>query len=513
MTGVKKSLTTHVAMIFTILLVVIFIFMVIVNGTFLRRYFQDRKEKDIVECYVRMNRLFSGEGIDVSSDEFDAEFSRIATGKDMSVIVVDSSFHVTKASGDDDERVLRRMMSYVLKDDPNYLFNMSEDGEKPFERPDDVIIETGSNYEIRMSTDPRIDDQFLELVGTLEGGYIIMIRSAALGIRNNVSVSTRFLIYMALITVIFGAVLINIVTKRITKPILELADLSDKMTNLDFEAKYKGNDPSEIGLLGDRMNRMSETIEHTIAELKTANNELKNDLEKREHLDEMRSDFISNVSHELKTPLALIQGYAEGLKDEVNEDPESRDYYCDVIIDEAGRMNRMVKNLLTLNQLEFGKDVVDMECFDLAELVKNYVASAKILIEQSGVEVSIEGEERLFVWGDEYRIEEVVINYFTNAIHYAAGEKKVVITLEKKGENARFSIFNTGDPIPEDVMEQIWDKFYKADKARSREYGGSGVGLSIVKAIMELHHMPYGACNAEGGVCFWFELEYKNSFV
>ena len=258
------------------------------------------------------------------------------------------------------------------------------------------------------------------------------------------------------------------------------------------------------------MNSLSKSLEQTISELKTANLELQQDIQKKEEIDLQRREFIGNVSHELKTPIALILGYAEGLKEGITDDPESMNYYLEVIGDEAERMNRMVKNLMTLSELESGNQHVTMERFDLVALVRNYINSADILIKEQNVSLSITSPESLFVWGDEFKIEEVVMNYFSNAIHHVSGEKKEIrIYVEQMGEKARVTVFNTGSHIPEEDLEHIWDKFYKVDKARTRAYGGSGVGLSIVKAIMTGLKQEYGAENVEDGVSFWFELNTK----
>ena len=178
------------------------------------------------------------------------------------------------------------------------------------------------------------------------------------------------------------------------------------MTQLDFDAKYipVRHVSREIDELGNSMNELSETLEETISELKTANVSLQQDIEKKEQIDEMRKEFLSNVSHELKTPLALIQGYAEGLKEEVNaEDPSGRDFYCDVIIDESNKMNDMVKKLLTLNQLEFGNDVINMERFDICDLIANYLTNADILIRQHDAKVVFEPQKPVYVWSDEFK--------------------------------------------------------------------------------------------------------------
>ena len=222
---------------------------------------------------------------------------------------------------------------------------------------------------------------------------------------------------------------------------------------------------------------------------------------------ERQQTFFQNASHELKTPIALIQGYAEGLQDNINDDEESRQFYCDVIIDEAGKMNQMVKKLLTLNQLEFGNDQVNMERFDLTSLIQGVIQSSQILAQQAEVEIMFHQTEPLHVWGDEFKVEEVITNYVTNAIHYAKNEKKIDIRCTQENGVIRTSVFNTGDAIPEEELDKIWIKLYKVDKARTREYGGSGIGLSIVKAIMESMNQQCGVKNYDNGVEFWFTLD------
>ena len=242
---------------------------------------------------------------------------------------------------------------------------------------------------------------------------------------------------------------------------------------------------------------------------RTANNQLQHDIEQKEKLEDMRNEFLGNVSHELKTPIALIQGYAEGLKEGINDDPESTEFYCNVIIDEAGKMNRMVKNLLILNQLEFGSDEVEFERFDIVKLVKGVIASCDILIQQAEANIDFIAGESAYVWADEFKTEQVVRNYLTNAIHHAENEKRIEVKIIRTEGKVRVSVFNSGKPIPEEDIPKLWDKFYKVDKAHTREYGGNGIGLSIVKAIMESFHQGYGVKNYDNGVEFWFELDAK----
>ena len=254
---------------------------------------------------------------------------------------------------------------------------------------------------------------------------------------------------------------------------------------------------------------MSARLEQTILELKTANLELKRDIEQKTRIDEMRREFLANVSHELKTPIALVQGYAEGLKEGVNDDSETMEWYCDVIIDEASKMNLMVKKLLTLNQIEAGREQLSMEHFDLIPVIRGVLNSYKLPIEQKEAKLVLESPKSLYIWADEYMAEEVIRNYVGNALNHLDGERKILVFVERRGDKACIQVRNTGALIPEGDIGRIWDKFYKVDKARTREYGGSGIGLSIVRAVMESHGCAYGVKNEEDGVSFFCEFDCK----
>ena len=540
---ISRSIRTQFSIIFAALLLGMMLLCLFVNNVFLEKYYKRDKCLVLEETYSYLDDMYS-EGDEEDSEEFDAEFEHLCNTNNVAVLVVNASLETVKASMHEDKDISMRLFSYIFKDDPNYLFlgpenpggeGVSENGmpgphgqpspdDKNFKdkgkeaseggrgRRDDMtgqVYKETDNYVIMTSRDPRLGTDYIELMGTLSNGHLVMIRTAVESIKESAKLANRFLLYVGISVGVMGLLLIYLVTRKITDPILTLAEISRRMTNLDFEARYTGDDKDEIGYLGAHMNELSATLEKTISELKTANNELKVDLEKREQIDDMRSDFISNVSHELKTPLAIIQGYAEGLKEGINDDPEGSEFYCDVIIDEAAKMNKMVQNLLKLNHLEFGRDIVTMEHFDLAALLRNYLSSATILTEKTDVKIEVQCPESLYVWGDEYHIEEVLTNYFSNAVHYVKKDGCIRICLESRDGSARLSVFNSGEPISAEAGDKIWDKFYKADKARSREYGGSGVGLSIVKAIMEAHHKPYGYTNLEDGVEFWFELDCK----
>ncbi len=352
--------------------------------------------------------------------------------------------------------------------------------------------------------------EYVESWGQLKNGCYFLIRTPLESIRESVSISNSFYLYVGITIIVISGILIWIITKKITKPISELTLLSTKMSELDFDAKYQSHSGNEIDELGENFNRMSEQLEKTISELKSANNELQKDIENKERIDQMRQEFLNNVSHELKTPIALVQGYAEGLKENISDDPESREFYCDVIMDEASKMNKLVKNLLTLNQLESGRDEVMMERFDIVSLIRGVLQSMDIMIQQKEAKVSFEADNPLYVWADEFKIEEVVTNYTSNALNHLDGAREIEIRIIPEGDRVKITVFNTGTPIPEEDVPKLWNKFFKVDKARTREYGGSGIGLSIVKAIMEGLHQEYGVQNYDNGVEFWFTLDVKN---
>lgn len=338
---------------------------------------------------------------------------------------------------------------------------------------------------------------------------IIYLRSNTGSITESVKIANEFLAYVGIIAAIIGSIAMFIITKRFTKPILDLSKIAQKMSDLNFDVKYNVDTKDEIGELGSCINTLSDKLEATIMELKQANNELMTDIQRKTEIDEMRKEFLSNVSHELKTPIALIQGYAEGLKENINEDEESRDYYCEVIMDEANKMNNMVKKLLSLNELEFGNNQVNYDRFDIVNLINSVLSSTDILFKQKEVTLHFEQPEPVYVWADEFLIEQILTNYISNALNHVSGQKIIEIKLIPRGDTIRIAVFNTGNVIPEDELNKVWIKFYKVDKARTREYGGSGIGLSIVKAIMNSHNKECGVINRQIGVEFWFELDTK----
>lgn len=465
--------------------------LLIINVTFLEPYYIRNKENAFFDTYDELNHVVMNELLE--NEEVTGILVKRAEKNNISFIISDAESQNKYTNVHDKEMLWNQLMGYLL----NQTQKMGE------------VLETGDNYQLLKSRDPWNETDYLVMWGDFEDGSQFLMRSPLESIEESADMTNRFLLYIGGVLILVAGVCVWYFSKKLTDPILELAILSDKMADLDFDAKYTSGGENEIGELGANFNRMSEKLESTISELKKANNRLLKDIEQKDRLEQMRNDFLGNVSHELKTPIALIQGYAEGLKEGITDDPKNMEFYCDVIIDESAKMNQMVKNLLTLNQLEFGDEDMVFDRFDLTEVIRGVLQSMEILARQNDLRVIFRQTESVYVWADEFKTEQVVRNYISNAFHHASGDKVIEVKLTRNEKKTRVSVFNTGNPIPEKDLAHIWEKFYKVDKAHTREYGGNGIGLSIVKAIMESFRQDYGVRNYDNGVEFWFELDVE----
>ena len=483
--GRKHSVKKRIAYTFIATMAATLLIIGLINYFFLGSFYIRDKEHILAESFQKLNATGG------DSDDIPDTFEQFCVTNNLKVIITGPELSSFVYSNATDRQSLQTLIFGLISGN---------------EQANTKVVDSKDNYQIQKFYDSHADAEYLQIIGWFDNGNCYFARCPLESITDAVGLSNQFYLFIGIPIIIIGAIVIWIITRQIVRPVQELTEISKKMAALDFDARYVSGGKDEIGELGNNFNVMSEQLEQAISELKSANVELQKDIDKKTQIDEMRREFLSNVTHELKTPIALIQGYAEGLKDNINDDEESREFYCYVIIDEAAKMNEMVKKLLTLNQLEFGNDTLTMERFDLTELVKGVVTSSGILLKQKDITVTYP-EESVYVWADEFKVEEVMTNYLSNAINHADFEKHIEVTYEKKEDSVRVCVFNTGNPIPEEDLPNIWDKFYKVDKARTREYGGSGIGLSIVKAIMESHHRECGAKNRENGVEFWFELD------
>ena len=372
-------------------------------------------------------------------------FVRFCSASGLTYCVTDSTMSYWNTNAPDGDRMASKLFGILLGKEEEYT---------------EVLLQR-DGYTLMRDADRFSGIPMLELWGVMDGGSYFLVSTPLQSITDAVRISNRFNLYIGLAGIVLGALVMWLVSGR---------------------------------------------LERQIAALQSEKEALQKDIEEKERMDAMRRDFLSDVSHELKTPISLIRGYAEGLKDGVRTDPESRAFYCDVIMDEAEKMHHLVQDITALNQLESGRVELDIESFDLHEVIRGVLSSLDVMIREAGAQVTFAASGPLLVKGDRFRIGEVVTNYLTNAIHHLEGGNQIEITCLVEGDTVTTTVFNEGAPIPDAERENIWIKFYKVDKARTRAYGGSGIGLSIVKAIMDAHGQTCGFENFENGVAFRFTL-------
>lgn len=463
-----------------------------INQYFLERYYMHNKQAEFKRVYQSL--VGAAQENTLSTIEFLRQMSGETEKGNIGIVILDQSTDMLYTNENDSQLLSRRLMNYTFEQE--YV-----QAEK--------VLESTPSYVIGIVHSANTQTEYLEMWGRIGNGYLFLMQSPLENMRESVDIANSFLLYVGMCVTLLGAISVWYLSKKFSKPILELTAVSKRMAELEFDIKYQGDEENEIGMLGQNFNVMSKKLEDTIVELKNANYALRRDIERKDNMESVRTEFVGNVSHELKTPIALIQGYAEGLKDNVNVNEDSREFYCDVIMDEADKMNRLVRALLTLNQFEVGINDTQYERFQITELIAGVIQSCEILLKQREVTIHFEKQEDVYVLADQFKTEQVLRNYINNAIHHAEEKSVIDVNVVKGKGKVRVGIFNVGKPIPEEDIAHIWDKFYKVDKSHAREYGGNGLGLSIVKAIMTSFHQEYGVQNHENGVEFWFELDIQ----
>ena len=470
-----------------VVILVIILSLVLINSIVLENFYIYSKTATIKQVYQKVNDYYNTENTNV---DLETELKKIAYKNNFDILIKTDTNLIIFTS---DREFLSS--TYILKD-------INEIKSKSIE-------ENETKINVKVTTDEVNNISYMFLTGILDNGYVLYIRMPISPIEESVKISNTVLLMIGGITLVVAGIIASFISRKFTNPILQLNDIANKMAKLDFSKKYRITDTEdEINELGRSINTMSDKLEATIKELQKNNIELEKDIEEKSKIDEMRKQFISDVSHELKTPIALIQGYAEGLIENVNSDEESRKFYAEVILDETNKMDKLVKQLLELMKLEYGKREFDNEKFNINELINEVLRKCSVMINEKNIKVYFENKEPIYVYADEFYMDQIITNYLTNAIKHAEEvekETKIEIKVEKVGNKIRVSVFNTGENIPEEDLQRIWGRFYKIDSSRNRQDGGSGIGLALVKAIMNNYQNEYGVKNKKNGVEFYFD--------
>lgn len=315
-----------------------------------------------------------------------------------------------------------------------------------------------------------------------------------------------------LINILFAAIFVLVTSILIIyenlyiKPILTVNQVTKKMAQLDFSERCPKSTLKEINELGKSINHLSSALDMSLVDLREKNKQLQLDIYNEQQLDKAKNEFISNASHELKTPISIIQGYAEGLKIGIN-DGDDVDEYCDIIMEEAQKMNALVIKLLEICQYESGAHKLRKENFNILYVTESLLNPRIKLLKEEGITLCININPEYEAYADISSIDTIINNYVSNAVSHTVGEKLILICCKDIGDKYRFSVFNSGKNIADEDIGRIWDSFYRADKAHSRASGRFGLGLSFVKSIQELHDNDYGVFNRPNGVEFWIDID------
>lgn len=366
-------------------------------------------------------------------------------------------------------------------------------------------ISDSARFEIQKQSDD--DVEYLALRTHLKGDYWAVIKVVKTSMDTAAAMASNFVFPICIVALICVLGACFVFARRFSRPITQMNTIARNMSRFDFSQKVEVRSKDEIGQLAESINILSDNTSMLLEDLRSKNEQLEKDIATERSLEKMRKEFVSNVSHELKTPIAIIQGYAEGLRLNVAGDEERRKVYCDIIESESYKMDHLVRQLLDLSQIETGQTAVNKSVFDISAMIYSIADRIKSITEDEDASIEVLCDDVIRpVFADEMRMTQVITNFLNNAVSHAKYEKKVQISLEEMTDTYRISVFNTGDHIAEECIEHIWESFYRADKARSRETGNYGLGLSIVKGIMNLHNAKYGVNNVDGGVTFWFDV-------
>ena len=292
------------------------------------------------------------------------------------------------------------------------------------------------------------------------------------------------LIFVSVIFILFAIVLAFLVSKRISRPLVEINTTIKQLARRNYNVEFNSRGYLEANELSDTLNLTRDELRKT---------------------DNLRQELIANVSHDLRTPLTMITGYGEVMRDVPGENtPEN----VQVIIDEANRLTTLVNDMLDLSKLQSGAIELETEQFCLTDEINEIFLRYTKLIEQEGYNISFKFDKNVYVNADRIKLGQVIYNFINNAVNHCGEDKTVIVTQKANDKRVRVEVEDHGEGIPEDKLEYIWDRYYKVDKDHKRGVIGTGLGLSIVKNILDLHGARYGVKSKQGsGSVFWFEMD------
>ena len=379
------------------------------------------------------------------------------------------------------------------------------ESERPFEQPPQPMQPEGYQRDPEVQRIHRVDKEVLVINGIIKSGdavRYVSIETPVAAISGMVSVMNELILLIAAIVVILGCIAAYVYAKRFSRPIISVSQTAKQVAAMDFSARAdEQNSTAELADLAVSINTMSGRLEVFINELMEKNRRLAEDNERLEREEAMRRSFVANISHDLKSPLAVLGGYAEMMK----EQTAGLDHAacCDIIIEETARMNEMIGSMLEVSALENGLKMLKIEPIDLGETVRELMSVEQPLFDKKEQRLLTFIDADVQVMADEEALLRAIRNVLVNARAHTAAKGVVAVTVTREGKDAVISVYNDGAPIPSDQLEQIWESFYRTDEARTRDGElNVGLGLYIVRAVIRAHGGSCYATNEPQGVRF-----------
>lgn len=473
---VRMSIKNKLFLIITAVLSINIIVILLFGVSFLEQYYISTKKRELDSYHKQIEISYQKE--DYQSINYALQNCTI---NNITILLLDTSskqiiYSSARPGKDNDNPDVQLWLSRIMQQD---ILSQLE--------VEDPIIEVNDyNTDGDICLYSKMDDSTYLLMDT-PLAYITATAQTAM----------QFFLILSFFTLVIGLTVTYLVSKRIAKPIKEIDNTARRISNMDFSQRCDIHTGDEIEVLATSVNSMADDLEKNIALLK-------NNLIQVEQANRAHKLFVANVSHDFKTPLSLITAYSEALKDGTYTDV---DEICDILLEQSDRMNHMVNQLLTLSQLESGTIRFDFRPFAINDLILSSIKNFEILLKKQGIQLQVHLVEDIIVQGDYNRILQVFTNLFENAIKYVDNAHLIQIWSVCKANHIRIHLCNSHAPIEQEELYHLFEMFYKSDKSRNAKKNSYGIGLAIVKNILDAHHQKYGVYNAEKGIVFWFELE------
>ena len=482
--GQKNSLRYKLILLSVGVLALYYVLVALFSILFMEPYYLHRVEQTLVNAYYTLTDLDEFNVSTVSQLE-ESNLTFVIADIDTMEIVYNSQMpdHFAR---DYMHRILPGIRDQALSTGASYTINS-----------DEMLQHTTSG--VTLTSSRRVT------LGGITDEYIIDISTSYASISQATDISLKFSLVVGLLVMIMAVVAFSRMSSLVIQPVTQITEVANQIAHLDFSQKCDVSDKGEIGIMAQSINTMSDFMQSHIAQLETANQQLKKDIELQKAQEEARKNLVSNLSHDLKTPIGLIAGYADGLRSGMARTDDEVKEYCDVICDESDRMMTMILKMMELFRLESGTVDLEIEEFDLADLLNYVVEIFNIEIERAHTNFTTDYSDGLYICSDYFSVEQIITNYVQNAVSHMGEGNTLALRVTDVGHSYRVSVFNSAEHLSLEEMNRIWDSFYRLDKSRTGRKQ-SGLGLSIVRSNMELLGGAYGVDNTEGGVTFWAEF-------